>query len=730
MLTGAFIGLGLIYSLTTPLFEAPDESSHFFFAWSLAQTGSIPVLRAGDPDLWAHEAGQPPLYYLAVAALIHGLDTHDADTYLWRNPQANIGDPNSPGNKNAFIHTDRERFPFNSTVLAMYIARWVSLLFGVWTVGATFWLAHDTNPRWAAPAAVTVAFLPQFLFLSGACTNDTAIAATATTGLVFLLRVTRGQVTWRNLLGLGVSVGLALLAKGAGVLLLSLALYVTGALAAARKLARHQWMIVFGVVLLSAAGLAGWWYLRNWQLYGELTGQGAILLALGGRTRLPTSWGDIIGEFRGLIMSFWGLFGWFSILLPHSVYIALAFVTVAALSGLIARTARRRWEAAMLPSLLLLTAWTGLVLAGLVVWTLKASASQGRLMFPAVGAVAVLLVAGLEAFFPHGLGRWLMPGLFFVIAILVPPFVIQPAYARPPALALSQIPGDASRVHLRYGQGLELVAVRLGASHLKAGETLDVTLYWRALRPIASNYMIYLRLLGYELTPIAVENSYPGWGAWPTSLWRAGEIYADRYKLPVDSDAVAPTLARVIVLADDGVQPDLLPIFDQSGAPVDAFTPLAILGLRSAFPPPPLAHAQSAVFGDFAQLVGYDLEGQPAAPGDTLRLHLMWKAVAQPEAEYTVFVHLLDPEGRLVSGNDSPPSAGFYPTPAWQVGETFVETRSLTLPAALAPGAYRLEIGWYGSGDLQRVMITDASGAQIGDALLLNTPLHVSTNPE
>ncbi len=86
------------------------------------------------------------------------------------------------------------------------------------------------------------------------------------------------------------------------------------------------------------------------------------------------------------------------------------------------------------------------------------------------------------------------------------------------------------------------------------------------------------------------------------------------------SSSAAPTLARVVAFVDDGVKPEALPIFNQSGALVDALTPLA--HLQSAFPPPPLAHAQSAVFGDFAQLVGYDLGQSTAAPGETVSLRL------------------------------------------------------------------------------------------------------------
>lgn len=721
-----FIGLGLRYSLTTPLFEAPDESSHFFFAWRLARTGSIPVYQSGKSDWWVQEAGQPPLYYLLAAALIRPLDTRDAPAYLRANPQANIGDPNSPGNKNAFIHTGREQFPFRGTTLAVYLARWVSLFFGALTVVAAFWLGHDLDPRWGTPVALAVACLPQFLFLSGVCTNDTAIAATATTGLVFLLRVMRGQVNGVNVGGLSVAIGLALLAKSAGVILFVLTLYGVGLSAAAKRITRRQGLVIGGAVLGSAVVLAGWWYLRNWQLYGEWTGQRAILLALGVRTHLPATWSEIVGEFRGLVMSFWGLFGWFSILLPAYLYTGLNLIAIVALGGLALRTVQRRWEAVTAQSLLLLSAWVGLVFAGLVVWTLKALGSQGRLMFPAVGAIAVLLVAGLEAALPRRIGRWLLPAVLFLCAVLAPSLVIGPAYARPAVVTLGQIPPEASRVYFRYGADLELVAVRARAPDARPGEALDVTFYWRALRPIESDYMLHLRLLGRDLQPIAREDGYPGWGNWPTSLWRVGEIYADRYQLPVDANAAAPVLARVAVIAEDGVHPDQLPVFDRAGAAVDALAPLALVSVHRISPPPPLEHAQSAEFGDFAQLVGYDFEPAAVRPGEAFDLQLMWKAIVRPAAAYTVFVHVLNSQGRIVTGGDSPPLAGFYPTTAWLAGETFVETRSLSMPADVPPGDYHIEIGWYDSANLQRVQIRDAA---LGDTLILNVPLPVVAGP-
>ena len=61
--------------------------------------------------------------------------------------------------------------------------------------------------------------------------------------------------------------------------------------------------------------IAGWWYWRNNTLYGDWTGVGH-LTAINGLRQKPLDLDDFWHEFRGLRYSFWGLFGWFNILLP------------------------------------------------------------------------------------------------------------------------------------------------------------------------------------------------------------------------------------------------------------------------------------------------------------------------------------------------------------------------------------------------------------------------------
>jgi hypothetical protein len=64
-------------------------------------------------------------------------------------------------------------------------------------------------------------------------------------------------------------------------------------------------------------------------------------------------------------------------------------------------------------------------------------------------------------------------------------------------------------------------------------------------------------------------------------------------------------------------------------------------------------------------------------------------------ADYTVFVHLVDRNGAVRGQHDSPPMDGTYPTTLWQPGEFVTDAHLLTLPADLPPGDYVLEVGLY-----------------------------------
>ena len=82
-------------------------------------------------------------------------------------------------------------------------------------------------------------------------------------------------------------------------------------------------------------------------------------------------------------------------------------------------------------------------------------------------------------------------------------------------------------------------------------------------------------------------------------------------------------------------------------------------------------------------------------PGDPLPVELDWTSRAPLDANYTVFVHLIDEGGTVWAQRDSWPVNGRAPTSSWQLGLLLEDRLALTVPADLPPGQYWLEVGLY-----------------------------------
>ena len=63
LLAVLFVGLGITYSISVPIFEAPDEYHHYFYIQHLLDGNSLPIQQDGVDQPWAQEGSQPPLYY-------------------------------------------------------------------------------------------------------------------------------------------------------------------------------------------------------------------------------------------------------------------------------------------------------------------------------------------------------------------------------------------------------------------------------------------------------------------------------------------------------------------------------------------------------------------------------------------------------------------------------------------------------------------------------------------
>jgi hypothetical protein len=100
-----------------------------------------------------------------------------------------------------------------------------------------------------------------------------------------------------------------------------------------------------------------------------------------------------------------------------------------------------------------------------------------------------------------------------------------------------------------------------------------------------------------------------------------------------------------------------------------------------------------------------------AAPGDALRVPLMWSFETARAATDTRFVHVLDEHGELVAQQDNPLGA----IPA---GERRAEWVTLSLPPDLPPGDYRVFAGWYTLPDVINFCRLEGDGCAGNEALL------------
>jgi len=727
----AFIGLGITYSLVTPVFEASDEIWHYPVVKHIADTGTLPVQRPGVEQPWRQEGSQPPLYYIVAALTTPWIDTSDMEELLWQNPHAQIGIPLAEGNKNMIIHTARESFPFRGTTLAVHIIRFLSVLMGAAAVLLTYLISLELFPSrqsLAIGAAAFNAFNPMFIFISGSVSNDNLVVPLCSLALLLILRLMKGPPSRWMLIALGSIIGLAAITKVSALGLVPLTFVALGYIAFQQR----SWSsFLKGGLLVSALILilASWWYARNWVLYGDPLGLDVMVAIAGPRLRQP-SLAQLLGEFQGFGMAYWGVFGGFNILADRWVYAFFDTFGLLALAGLIMVTIkglmRRSWERT--PSLLLLGLWVVMLLIGLVRWTQMTKASSGRLLFPGISALSFFLALGLEGLLGRRYGRYLVGGVgsvMLVIAFLCPFRYIAPAYTKPPLLTQEGLESIPHPLDVNYGGKMRLWGHEVAEARAKPCETVHITLYWQSLMPLERNYSVSVKIFGADNQLLGQEDTYPGQGSYPTSLWKEGEAIRDTYAVRIERPISAPLAAPIEVTAYQWPALEYLEAYDKEMRPIGR----VIIGRVKVVPRKVqeylISHPLEVNLGNQVELMGYDVEEGEVEVGGRVQLTLYWRGLAQTERDYTVFTHLVDEEGRIWAQQDNEPLQGSYPTSFWDEGEIVKDEYDLVVDGDALLGEYLLEVGMYLAETGERLPVYSIDGELLGDRIFLPSEVRV-----
>ncbi|MCL5962076.1 MAG: glycosyltransferase family 39 protein [Chloroflexi bacterium] len=699
----AFVLLGALYSVTTPAFEALDELWHYPYVKHLADGKGLPILgKSFWENRYNQEGGQPPLYYAIGALATFWIDTGTQQDVYQINPHAAAGQPLRSDNKNMVIHTPEEGFPYRGVYLALHIIRILSVLMGAATVYLTYVIGAELfpgEPYVALGAAAFNAFLPEFLFLSGSVNNDNLVTLLGSSAILLILRAAKGRISSRGIALLSLLVGLASVTKLSGLALVALVTFVAFS-NGIRKRSMMPFVRLALPVWISTVVLAGWWHLRNWQLYGDPTGLNAFLKVVGERSPKPSFVEILANEGEGLRLSFWGVFGGFNVLAAPMAYRLFDSLSILALLGLIAyvvfQQVRRRFDTAYYP-LAFALCWVIVLAISLLRWTQLTLASQGRLLFPALSVISCIFALGICSLAPRRMSRYLVGGIAGVTILasgLVPFVSILPAYPGPARLSDEDLARFQHPLGINFEGKVKLLGMDLSSPRVAPGQALSVSLYLSSLADMNQDYSTFIHVFAGNGELIGQIDSYPGRGSLPTSRWKPGLAIKDTYSIPITRDHLNADVLRI----ESGFYNlrDMVPLraFDLNGNPIGTSPIIGRVKLVGEDAIRPLAQDYLAVLGGKVGLVDYAVESRTAPADSTLRGSLTWQALGKLDRDYSVFVQLVGHDG-LMAQYDSYPRKGTYPTSFWDEGEVVHDWFELQIGREVPEGDYDLILGMY-----------------------------------
>lgn len=820
-----FFFLGTAYSIFTPIFEASDEVWHYPMVEHIATHWNLPEqpLEPGSSSgPWRQEASQPPLYYGIGALLTTWIDTRDMPQVRHLNPHVAAGEITPDGsNPNLVVHNPvLEHFPWRGTVLAIHITRIFSVLLGTWAVYLTWALVREIfpDPAWLAPIVAAVhAFTPMYLFISASVNNDNLIVPLCSLALLQMVRLVKSasqQVGESIFLPssfflphflLGVTVGLGLLTKASAIGLFplvgatlcwetwqyykvknrksnsaaSISVKSQEAVNRSSFTLRHSlfsflsslsslfpfFLLNTALILIPAFAISGWWFYRNYRLYGDWLGLNAFYAVLGTRD-VAADLAQLWDERFAFAAGYWGNFGGLNIPFPGWVYTVLNTLAIVAFLGIFIqflfwltgknqKSRIKNDKQIMAPSALplhrsstsqpphsptplyplwpftwdsltaaraLAWAWPAAIFVSWIRWATITWSSQGRLIFSAIPLWSLMLILGLTWWLPQRAAQYRLTlaldlaGFLLGLSLTALPMQIIPAYTPP----LPTTSPATTLLERRFGEVLRLHGYDIATTAPHPGETVTLTLYWEGLAPTATDHSIFIHVLGIGERIIAQRDTFPGRGLLSTTWLETGYTWSESYAIRLPRMAYTPDTLTFAVGVYETATGTRLTVYDNTDTPVGEtvlFENLPLVAHDGDVPNPVDIH-----FGAGIMLRGYDLDTLTVHPGEQLKVTLYWEAIAPIPGDYTVSIQLLDTQWRKAAQSDAWPLEGAAPTSSWKEGQQLEEHRALTIAPDAAPSIYDLQLTLYRaaeSGELEHLPIVWEKGQMPAKTVML-----------
>ena len=744
-----FAILAIQYARSTPYFEAPDEGSHFLYVHNLLEEGELPTLPEnrvevieGDDatQIWSLERHQPPLYYLIGAILISPTQRNDIEDYLIPNPLLFIRQLNPP---NIWLHIPEDTVS-GDTSTAIWILRGFSLTLSLLSLWFIYRIANLAFPDDAILGVVVlgfVAFIPNFIAVSATVTNDTLVIFLYTLGIYRVLRVWRQESIYRrDMIILSLVLALIALTKLTGLTLFGV-VYLALFLGLFRK--KFTQKQVFGVItisLIATALIAGWWYIRNYSLYGDPLATDANL-SFWERDNSPTSLDEFEDEAERVWESFWLMLGHPRVLPNGEVDIPIegpsfvyVYVTGISLLGVLGVFVAFWRKPPYRDVVIILSSVCGLLVLALIWGTRQVEISYGRLLFPALGAFSTLMVLGwvtlirslgdmLGRLLPHNARFSASLSTVVPIGMMIPLIAVAisaPSYLRdgfPRLEIFEDLPQTAIEVG-EVADGLELIGYELDSEIVAPEDTVKLWLYIRGQN--SENPALFVNVLDPTVVEMGGIDFYPGMS--PTSRLNPDVIYRVPVELQLDEVSQVMRTRRLdyyvgwqIPSTEQYVQwetidgrTDTLPI---PGATM----------INQELSIPEFQYPIDIVFGNTIKLQGVSFSTTDIEVGEELVVQLVWGYEGMMDLEWNTVIQLVNDDGDIAMELIEAPIA--YPTTAWRPAPDFGDIRRLMISEDMAEGDYHLRVGWVNSDD--EFLTFQSEGGELLEFYEIQVPIHV-----
>lgn len=677
-----------------------DEVAHFQYALFLKEQKRLPIQPTEPGEQLTVVMGHhPPLYYAITAMLLASQSTSHSREVFRPNPHFVWKENSGDNGWNVMIHAGQDTFPGEGVVRAFLYVRLLGILCGIITLFAlfqAFQTAFSSIDWFPLLATAVIAFNPSFIYMSSTIHHDILQAMWFALGAWWMMRFLQRRTKYAAFVA-GLLVGCAMLTKISGVVLgLGVATVIVG-----RSIQERDWSTFRRDGLISAGTaflISGGWFVRNRVLYGDFLGWKAYSHVFSSNLRDEPSFRlGVVEFFQQASRNFWGGFGFMHITFPEiSRYLWIAVAV--ALAGWIILILRNRrfftqYRIVLIAAAVLLL---GMLAIYLRFATINLGAGHGRYLFPAAFSIGILLAGGVFGLVGQSMLKWtaiiVAIGLA-IYAVWLPVVYLLPKYA-PPTM-LDTLPANAEPVNLWLSDGVMLKGYHLETSQpLVPGTVLDTILYWQTdtNNGIVNDPKLELTL---QTPDGEVITSDEGWlsPGMPPDSWPRNKLVMTQHSLFIPATELPETL--YLATQADNVNERL------------TIAELLTVGGATEIQTAELPDDLNVLFADELLLRGYELSPNNHRPGDTLAVTLLWQVQQKPVADHTLFVHLLDASGQLVTQLDRPIGGPSSPTSTWREGQAWRDSYPILLPESLPAGTYSLQIGMYDWPSLERLPITN-----------------------